>query len=110
MRSIVDKLNETGSVAERVRSGRPRSAVTAEKIQQVSDLLEARPYTSIRTGMREVEMSLSSYYSAVQESGFHSFKPTKVVGLRGDDYNKRAENCSTFLTMIEQEPGILLVG
>ena len=107
IRSIFNKFKESGNLKERVRSGRPRSVVREETVQQVKDLVEVRPFTSIPIGARELGISQASYQHALKESGFSSFKPTKVVELSDDDFDRREEFCSTFLVKFEREPALL---
>jgi transposase len=105
MRNIVNKFKETGSVEERKRSGRARSAVTPEKVQEVRNLLEKKPFTTMTIGSLELGMSKTSYHRAVRESGFRTYHPSKVIELSDDDFDRREEFCTMFLAKIDQEPG-----
>ena len=107
IKRIVDKFEETGSVNERERSGRPRSALTDKKLEEVRNLLEENPNISTRTGPALVEMTRSSYKRAVEENGFRPFRPYQVVELTEDDFDRREEFCAIFLEMIEQNPALI---
>ena len=104
---VVNKFEDTGSVNERERTGRPRSVLSNEKVQEVKNLLENNPQLSIRAGCLEAEISRASFQRAIMESGFRPFRPHHVVELSDDDLDRREEFCSTFLAMIEQNPALL---
>lgn len=107
MRDLVNKFEETGSVHDRERSGRPRSVVTQDTVKNVQKMLVDSPNTSIRTGALELEMSKTSYHRAARETGFRPYRPTTVVALSDDDFDRREEFCTTFLAKLDQEPGLL---
>lgn len=107
IRNIVSKFEKTGNVNEKERPGRPRSAVTPEKVEKVKNLLEKNPQTSLSVGAVKLGMAKTSYHRAVKESGFLSFHPSKVVELSDDDFDRREEFCSIFLAKLKQEPSLL---
>jgi transposase len=102
IRNVVNKFKETGSVHDRERSGRSRSVVTPEVVQNVKKKVEENSNLSIRKGAIEMGMNISSYYRAVKETGFHSFKPSQVIALSEDDFDKRIQFCETMLQIFEE--------
>jgi transposase len=105
--SLVEKFKETGSVHDRHRSGRPRSAVTKESIENVTELLNNSSNLSIRQGAQALDMSKDSYHRAVLEAGFRPFKPTILQELREDDFDRREEFCDTLLEKFTKEPSMV---
>lgn len=107
IRDIVRKFDETGSVYDRERSGRPRTVVTEEAVQEVEEMLVEFPQTSVSEGALRMDMSESSYYRAVKETNFRPYRPHKVIALSDDDFDRREEFCAKFLDMLAQNPGLL---
>ena len=105
--SIVKKFKETGSVHDRNKSGRPRSAVIPERVEQVKQVLIEKPNTSIANGSLEMGMSYASYQRAVKETGFRPYRPHKVVELSDDDFDRREEFCTTLLAKLDQNLALL---
>jgi hypothetical protein len=56
------RFEETGSVADSPRSGRPRSARSEENLQTVAQAFVHSPNKSIRTASRELEITRSSLH------------------------------------------------
>jgi hypothetical protein len=107
IRSLVKKFEETGSVHDRDRSGRPHSVVTEKTVETVREMLVDSPNTSIRAGALELGISNTSFYNAARELSFSPYRPTTVVALSDDDFDRRAEFCTTFLAKLDQEPDLL---
>lgn len=104
---LVAKFKETGSVNDRERTGRPRTAVTVEAVESVTEQLLETSNLSIRKGAAALGMKQSSYYNAVKESGFRPFRPSKVQELSEDDFDRRAQFCETLLGRFSKEPGMI---
>ena len=105
--ALVDKFKETGSVHDRERSGRSRSAVTAEAVENVNKQLKETSNLSIRKGAEALGMKQTSYYNAVKESGFRAFRPSKVQELSEDDFDRRAQFCETLLEKFSKERSMI---
>lgn len=105
--NLVNKFKETDSVHDRERSGRPRSVVTEETKQSIKEMLQKDGNISIRDGARAMNMHPSSYYRAVEEEGFRSFRPTTVQELSDDDFDRRKKFCGTMLVKFDQNPGLV---
>ena len=107
IRILVKKFKETGSIHDRERTGRLRTVVTEETVEEVRKKLEDSANLSIRKGAIQMEMTVSSYYRAIEEAGFRSFKPTTVQELSDDDFDRRKEFCEIMLKKIEENPKFL---
>lgn len=105
--AIVNKFKETGSIHDRERSGRPRSAVTAEAVEQVKNLVAENSNLSISDGSSLIGMTRTSYFRTLKEAGFSSYRPTKCVELSDDDFDRRVEFCETFLAMVDKNSRLL---
>ena len=59
---LMKKFEQTGSVQDRPRSGRP-SVINSEALQNVTNKLDRSPHKLLRRLSQEVGMSLTSIYS-----------------------------------------------
>ena len=107
IRNLVDKFKETGSVLDRERPGRPRSAVTEEAIESVTDLLTENKNLSIRKGAKDLDMSKTNYYIVVLKAGFLPFRPNKVQRFSKDDFDRRVEFCETLLLRFSKKTSMI---
>lgn len=103
----MEKFKKTGSVHDQVKSGRPRSILTTKTIQRVKKIVEESSNLSVRQGARELDMTVSSYYKAIKEAGFHSFKPSTVIELSDDDFDRRIEFCQTMLVQFQNDSSLV---
>jgi hypothetical protein len=104
--SLVTKFRETGSVHDRDRPGRSRSVLSAETVEMVHELLINEPNTPVKAGALEVGISKTSFHRAARELGFRPYRPTTVVELSDDDFDRRQEFCVTFLAKVKEDPGL----
>jgi Helix-turn-helix domain (DUF4817) len=82
--SIVEKFNESGSVADRDKNRDP-TVLTPAKVEEVKTLFSENPTTSVRQGASVLCLSKSSVHSALQSLGMHPYKPISVQALLPDD-------------------------
>lgn len=105
--AIVAKFRESGSVEDQPRSGRPITATSTEKLEEVKDLVEEQPQTSVRRGSLETGMSRTSYHRALKKLHLKTYLPQFVVELSEDDYDRRAEFCDIWLSKFEENPDLV---
>lgn len=107
MTAIVEKFRGTGSVQDLPRSGRPTTATSVEKLEEVKDFVETCPETSVRRGSVELGMSQASYYRSLKKLHLKTYLPQFVVELSEDDFDRRAEFCETWLSKFEENPQLV---
>ncbi len=94
----VKRLRETGSIADRPRSGRPRTSRTPELINKVRCRLWRNPQQSIRKMAPKVHTSLSTLQRVVKEDlGLKPYKKRKVQGLTQQQRVKRHQRAKMLL-------------
>lgn len=95
---INSTFDETGSVADRPRSGRPRSGRSDENVQTVQEIITKEPTTSTRRLSAESQIKHSSVYRILKKDlKFKSTIPTLCHALNEDDPDRRKEFCEIFL-------------
>ena len=95
--SLVKKFDETGSLEDQPRSGRPRSISTDENKERVLKAYEENPTTSQRRASLELNLSRSSLRRMMTELGLKPYRPQLLHALNEDDPDRRREFASTFL-------------
>jgi transposase len=88
----VKRLKETGSIANRPRSGRPRTVRTPQFIKNLKRRLKRNPQRSVRAMAKNPELrtSRSTLRRAVHDDlRFHAFKKGKSQGLTRKSKVKR---------------------
>ncbi|CAF3633529.1 unnamed protein product, partial [Rotaria sp. Silwood1] len=71
---ITKKFDETGSVDDAPRSGRPTTAKTGEKIQLVSEAVVLNPQTSQRRASSELQILRTSLRRIMKYLKLKSYK------------------------------------
>ena len=103
----VQKFEETGSVHDRKRSARSRTANTEENLEKVTESLKISPSKSIRQGALAIGMSNTSYYRLIREAGFRPYRPTAVQKLSEADLAKRVDFCEAMLQMFAKNDNLV---
>ena len=80
--ALLDKFKKTGSVADRVRSGRP-TVINEGVLHDVTNKLQRSPKKSLRRLSQETGISLGSIHKAVHKL---KFRPYKVHDLTPPDF------------------------
>ena len=104
---LVQKFQETGSVQDQNREGRPVSVTGEGACAMVEQLVSERPDTSTRRGSLEAGMSRSSYMRVLGQLDLKCFLPQFVVELSDDDCDRRAQFATDMLDKFEQDPDLL---
>lgn len=105
---LVDKFREDGNVADRKRSGRPRSARSAEKIAIVKDIITATPTKSLTSVAVEAGIkSKSSVHGIMRNLKLKAFKATVVQHLTELDVERRKSFSTSMINIINRNPDYL---
>jgi transposase len=73
--NLIQKFDETGSVADAPRSGRPRSVSTDDNKERVREDFEESPETSLRRASLKLNLSKSSLQRMMKELGLKPYRP-----------------------------------
>ena len=100
----ITRFNDTGSVKDRPRSGRPSTATNEEKSLDVLLSFIEDPHTSIRKTSQQHEICKFSIQKILKTNKFHPFKVNLVQELNEDDFDRRVEFCEEMMARIVEDP------
>lgn len=103
--SLVKSFEAFGSVADRPKSGRPRSARMLANISRTRESVEANESTSIRHRAQELNLSRSSL-SRIMHHDLHlkAYKISLVQELKESDHQSRLNYCNWLLNQSVKDP------
>jgi CTP-dependent riboflavin kinase len=105
--SLVNKkFDENGTVEDLPRSGRP-IVLTEEKLEEIGEMVTTDPQVSIRLGAVQAGIGKTSYNVAMKQLQFKPYRPTLIVDLNEDDFDRRSEFCEIWLEKLENDPNII---
>lgn len=100
----VKRLNETGSVADRTRSGRPASVVTKKMVASVRARIIRNPAQSQRKLARALKTSKTSMRRIIREElRLKPYKKRIVYGLTNAQKKKRHERTKKLIEVYARE-------
>ena len=105
--SLVQKFDETGSVADKPRSGRPRSVSTDNNRERVRAAFEENPGISARRASLELNLDRSSLRRMIKELGLKPYRPQLLHALSEDDPDRRCEFVDIFLNLLADDSSLL---
>lgn len=110
-KSVVEKtvkrFLETGSVQDRPRSGRPLTANSPEKTEEVLLTYVENPRTSTRKAAQATDTDKRSVGRILKKHHYFPYKCQSVQELKEGDYEKRVEYCETLRGKIDEDPDFL---
>ncbi|KAK2959261.1 putative Histone-lysine N-methyltransferase SETMAR [Blattamonas nauphoetae] len=101
---LITKFEETGSVADRPRSGRPRSVATQENREIVQQHYQDHPTESIRQSAHDLNISKSSLHRLIHELGLHPYRLQHTHWLFDQDYEERRRFSAWILDCHQNDP------
>jgi hypothetical protein len=100
---LIKKYQETGSVCDTTRFGRP-SILTEKKVLDTSDSVLQIPKKSIRKLSQQVGVSYGTVHTALKRClRLHPYKITAVHELKPGDSEKWVAYCRCFLEFLDRE-------
>jgi len=105
--SVNWKFDETGVVEDLPRSGPPLSVLSEEKLGEIEELVINSPRLSVRQGAAQAGISKSTYQRAMEKLNFKPYRPTLIVHLNEDDFDRRSEFCEIWLDKFENDSDLL---
>lgn len=103
---IRDKFEETGSVTDAPRSGRP-TMCTEENVATVSEAFARSPQKSLRRGSAEMGIKRTSLRKILTELNMKPYIPRLIHGLLEDDPDRRSQFCEHFVSLCEDNTTFL---
>ena len=104
---IRDKFNDTGSVLDAPRSGRPATTCTDENKDLVAASVIEYPCTSTRRRSLELGINRRSLQMMLKDLNYKPYIPRLVHGLIEDDGDRRLQFCEIFVNQCEATPNLL---
>jgi transposase len=104
---LAKKFDETGSVDDAPRSGRPTTFNTEENLELVSKTFSQSPRTSQRHASYELNISRSSLQRLMRDLNLKPYKPRLLQALNEDDPDRRVEFCEWILDSIQEDSTLL---
>lgn len=98
--NLVKKFDETGSVQDEPRSGRPRSVSTDENLERIRAAFQHSPETSTRRASLELNLARTSLRRMMKELGLKPYRPHLLHALNEDDPDRRCEFADIFLNLV----------
>ena len=93
---LAKKFQETGSVEDAPRSGRPVTASTEENAELVLETFTQDPYTSLRRVSNELDIARTSLTRIMKHLGLKPYRPRLLQALNEDDPD-RMYQCSSMV-------------
>lgn len=103
IKAIVYKFEETGSVADATRSGRPKLATCDAMGDRIVAAINRSPQKSTRRLSSELDISQSSVMRLLHQRKLKPYIPRLVQKLHDGDQDRRVEFCEKMLGMIDED-------
>ena len=95
----INRWNETGSVNDRPRSGRPKSATSKNTVKKVRERIRRNPRRSANEMAKEMEVSSSSMQRILENDlGLKPYKRQKVHELTAKQKKVRLDRSKLLLS------------
>jgi transposase len=95
------QFDQTGSVLDRPRSGRPATVVTQENANLVDEKLTNNPQLPGRRASAQLTISRTSYQRLIKELGYKPYIPSRTLALGDGDEDRRMQFCDTWIPKFE---------
>lgn len=97
---IWNKFQQTGSVHDRKKSGRPATSVSEDNSIDIMAQVQLNPHSTTRSLARDAGISKGSVSAIMKKIRFHPYKMVILHKLKPEDYPKRVEFCTKYLDMV----------
>lgn len=107
IRDLFNRFQQTGSVSDLPRSGRPSTSSTPERLEEARALVDENPKTSVTAGAIALGIPRTSYHRILEKLDLHPYRPQRIPELLDDDFDRRLEFCDTMLIKFNDQPALL---
>jgi len=104
---IRDKFEETGSVKNAPKSGRPRTVTTTENENLVASAFQRSPQKSTRRASSELGIPRRSLGRLMKQLGLKPYRPRLLQHLSEDDPDRRLQFAEIVLNKIREDDQFL---
>lgn len=101
--ALFSKWEESGSVCDAPRSGRPVSVTSAEAKNAVQQHFADHPSTSARRTSQQLDIPRRSLARLIKQLGLRHYIPRLVQELNEDDYDRRLQFCEEMLRKVHTD-------
>lgn len=105
--NISSKFDETGTLKDRIRSGRPSKRKNEQIINNVLEQFNINPHASSRNVARDNNVSQSIVLNILHDNSFHPYKARPVQHLKHLDAAKRLEFAQEMIGSINNDEQFL---
>lgn len=100
----IQRFEETGSVKDRPKTGRPKTATNDQKSLEILQSFVEDPNTSLRRVSLRHEISLGSASKIMKMNKWHPYKIVLLQELSEDDFDRRIEFSEIMMGKIDDDP------
>jgi hypothetical protein len=104
---LIAKFRQTGSVKDKRKTGRRKTATGAEATARTISTVGVCGRTSVRRLARQLNYSPASVHRILRETKFKPFKANVHQTLERGDGDARSEFCSKMIDLINADPTLL---
>lgn len=110
---LIQKFEDTGSIADQQRSGRPSTVKSPDLQRRIQACLVPREPTSTRRLAQQLSadgdnaISHMTIQRALKKMGLHVYRPILLHALHEDDHDRRLEFCQLFKGMHTDDPNFI---
>lgn len=102
--AIKRKFDETGSMRNKPRSGRPSLVSNENVFNQVRKSVDVNPRTHLRAIIANVNLSRNTVFHILHNHNYHPYKAQKHQKTLGGDDQARLMFCNAYNEMMIREP------
>lgn len=97
----VQHFEDTGSIKNRPKSGRPASATSEQKALDVLQSFIEDPHNILRKASVQNDIDHKSVHKILKQNHFHPYEVRLVQVLNDDDFDRRVEFCEIMMERID---------
>jgi transposase len=104
---LLKKFRQTGSVEDRPRTGRRKTATGPESTKKVVATVGVNGRTSVRKLAKQLDLSRSSVHKILKATKFFPYKYQAHQKMERDDTARRSDFCQAMIELINNDPTLL---
>lgn len=101
------RFQDTGSVKDRQRLGRPKTATNEDSSIEILQSFVEDPHFSMRKASQAHDTSVMSIHRVLKNAKYHPYKINLVQELVADDFDRRVEFCEIMMQEIDEHPDLI---
>jgi len=107
IKAVFQQFQQTGSVEDLPRSGRPATSTTPERFEQVQKFIAEDPSTSVSCGAAALGLQRTSYHCLLVKLDLKSYRPPHVSMLSDCDFDRQKEFSITIVDRFHADPYLI---